>query len=145
MEVLVLLRKLLASFDPAANLNGIPADLEITGVRDDSRHVQRGDLFIARPGNKTDGQKFIADAYAKGAAAVVTQTKIPSCILPQIMVPDAGAAASVLANLFHGSPSTKVKVLGVTGTNGKTTSTYLIRHLLGKVKMRCGMIGTVEI
>jgi UDP-N-acetylmuramoyl-L-alanyl-D-glutamate--2,6-diaminopimelate ligase len=145
MEVLVLLRKLLASFDPAANLNGIPADLEITGVRDDSRHVQRGDLFIARPGNKTDGQKFIADAYAKGAAAVVTQTKIPSCILPQIMVPDAGAAASVLAHLFHGSPSTKVKVLGVTGTNGKTTTTYLVRHLLGKVKMRCGLVGTVEI
>jgi UDP-N-acetylmuramoyl-L-alanyl-D-glutamate--2,6-diaminopimelate ligase len=62
-----------------------------------------------------------------------------------VVVPDAGAAASILANLFHGSPGEKVRVLAVTGTNGKTTTTYLIRHLLAKINTRCGLIGTVEI
>jgi UDP-N-acetylmuramoyl-L-alanyl-D-glutamate--2,6-diaminopimelate ligase len=62
-----------------------------------------------------------------------------------VAVSDAGVAASVLANLFHGSPGQKLRVLAVTGTNGKTTTTYLIRHLLGKINTRCGLIGTVEI
>jgi UDP-N-acetylmuramoyl-L-alanyl-D-glutamate--2,6-diaminopimelate ligase len=61
------------------------------------------------------------------------------------VVKNAGAAASVLANLFHGSPSATMRAFAVTGTNGKTTTTYLIRHLLGKVNQRCGLIGTVEI
>src|SRR5262249_42307136 len=137
-------RKLLTDFDPSTDVSAVP-DIEILGVRDDSRRVKVGDLFIARAGPKTDGAKFVADAQSNGAIAVVTEKKSDRCSLPQIVVPDAALAASILANLYHGSPSRKVRVIGVTGTNGKTTTTYLVRHLLSKVRARCGLIGTVQI
>jgi UDP-N-acetylmuramoyl-L-alanyl-D-glutamate--2,6-diaminopimelate ligase len=142
----MLLHTLLKQFDPQLSLSGVP-NVEIAGVREDSRHVRPGDLFIARAGAKADGAQFIADAKTRGAVAVVCQTPVPksSSPLPQIVVPDPAAAASVLANLFHGSPGERVRVLAVTGTNGKTTTTYLVRHLLAKLNTRCGLIGTVEI
>ena len=139
----MLLRKLISQFDPALNLAAIP-DFEILGIKEDSRQVHKGDLFIARAGTATDGRQFITDAAKKGAVAVVTETAIADSPLPQIVVKDAANASSVLANIYFGDPSAKIKVLGVTGTNGKTTTTYLIRHLLQKNKNRCGMIGTVE-
>jgi UDP-N-acetylmuramoyl-L-alanyl-D-glutamate--2,6-diaminopimelate ligase len=139
----VLLHQLLQQFDPRLDLTGIP-DKEILGLTEDSRSVRSGDLFVARPGTKTDGANYIADAHARGAVAVVTQKRYPNVPIPQIVIPDP-SAASVLAHLFHGAPSAKMRVLGVTGTNGKTTTTYLIRHLLSKYKHRCGLIGTVQI
>src|SRR5687767_35268 len=142
-EVPVHLHHLIQQFDAKINLAGIP-DIEILGISEDSRHVRTGDVFVARPGTKTDGAKYIADAHARGAVAVITQTKAENCPLPQIVIADP-SAASVLANAFHSNPSHAIKVLGVTGTNGKTTTTYLIRHLLKKLNQRCGMIGTVEI
>ncbi len=138
------LHALLRQFDSHFSLSGIPND-EVNGVREDSRLVTPGDLFVARGGTKTDGAKYVADAKQRGAIAVVCEAKIPNSPLPCIVVTNAGAAASVFANLFYGSPSAQMRVFGVTGTNGKTTTTYLIRHLLGKVNQRCGMIGTVEI
>jgi len=143
---LMLLHTLLRQFNPGVSVSGVP-NVEVSAVREDSREVRRGDLFVARAGTKADGAAFVADAKARGAIAVVTQTPLPkaSCPLPQVVVPDAGAAASILANLFYGTPAQKVRVLGVTGTNGKTTTTYLIRHLLSKINLRCGLIGTVEI
>ena len=142
----MLLHTLLRQFNPQISVAGIP-NVEVAGVREDSRQVRPGDLFIARAGAKADGAQFVADAKARGAVAVVSQNPLPKSAspLPQVVVPDAGAAASVLANLFHGSPGEKVRVFAVTGTNGKTTTTYLIRHLLAKVSVRCGLIGTVEI
>src|SRR5665213_3023948 len=65
--------------------------------------------------------------------------------LPQIIVSNTGSAASILANAFHDNPGRAVRPLAITGTNGKTTTAYLLRHLMGKVNVRCGMIGTVEI
>jgi UDP-N-acetylmuramoyl-L-alanyl-D-glutamate--2,6-diaminopimelate ligase len=144
MEVPVLLRTLISRFDSQFNLSDVP-DVEILGIKDDSRLIRTGDLFIARGGTKTDGRQFIADAAQKGAAAVVTQQKLSDAPLPQVVVRDAAAAASILANLYYGDPSSKLKVLGVTGTNGKTTTTYLIRQLLAKTKQRCGLVGTVQI
>jgi UDP-N-acetylmuramoyl-L-alanyl-D-glutamate--2,6-diaminopimelate ligase len=120
------------------------ANLQITGIAEDSRLVQPGNLFIARGGTQTDGSKFIEDAKNRGAVAVVT-TPLTNCPLPQIPYYDPSAASSLLANAFFDHPSEAFKVLGVTGTNGKTTTTYLIRHVLNKLKKRCGMIGTVEI
>ena len=140
----MLLHSLLRQFDPQISLSGIP-DAEVGGVCEDSRQAQPGSLFIARPGTKTDGAQFLADAAARGAIAAVTTSKIPQAKLPQVVVPDANAAASILANLFYNVPARAVRMLGVTGTNGKTTTTYLIRHILSKVNVRCGMIGTVEI
>ena len=142
----MLLHTLLKQFNPQISTAGIP-NVEVAGVREDSRQVRPGDLFVARAGGKADGAQFVADAKARGAVAVVCQSPLPkaACPLPQVAVADPAAAASVLANLFHGSPGERVRVLAVTGTNGKTTSTYLIRHLLARVNMRCGLIGTVEI
>jgi UDP-N-acetylmuramoyl-L-alanyl-D-glutamate--2,6-diaminopimelate ligase len=139
----VLLHTLLKRYDPQINLTGVP-DVEILGIAEDSRVVKTGDLFVARPGTQTDGLQFVADAHQRGAVAVVTQKLAPNLPLPQIVIPDVGAA-SILAHLYHGRPTAKMKVLGVTGTNGKTTTTYLIRHLLAKIGVRCGLIGTVEI
>jgi len=138
------LHSLIRQLDPVPASTGIP-NTEITGVCEDSRNIAAGNIFIARPGTKTDGARFLKDAHSRGAAAAVVQEKIPKSPLPQIVVSDAGIAASVLANAFHQHPGRTVRMLGVTGTNGKTTTTYLVRHILATMKIRCGLIGTVEI
>lgn len=140
----MLLHTLLRQFDAAISLEQIP-NVQVRGIHEDSRKVQSGYVFIARPGTKSDGAKYAADAQAKGAVAVVTAQRIAGCSLPQILVADPAAASSHLANLFYGRPSETVKVLGVTGTKGKTTATFLLRHLLDKAKQKSGVIGTVEI
>src|SRR4051794_1914444 len=123
----MLLHTLLRQFDAAIPLEPIP-NVQVRGIHEDSRKVQAGYVFIARPGTKSDGAKYAADAAAKGAVAVVTPAAIPGCPLPQIIVRDAAVAASHLAHVFYGRPSETMKVLGVTGTKGKTTATFLLRH-----------------
>jgi UDP-N-acetylmuramoyl-L-alanyl-D-glutamate--2,6-diaminopimelate ligase len=140
----MLLHALLRQFDPALSLDSIP-NIQVSGVQEDSRKVQPGDVFIARPGAKSDGARFVTDAQARGAVAVVTQQPIAGSGLPQIRVADAATASSRLAHVFYGRPSEHLRVLGVTGTKGKTTATFLLRHLLSKFKHKCGVIGTVEI
>lgn len=137
------LHSLLLAWQPDFDLTNVP-EIEILGVQEDSRLVRTGDLFIARRGTQADGTRFIADAHARGAVAVVVPQRMPDCPIPQVIIPDP-SAASVLANLYHDSPSHSLKVLGITGTNGKTTTTYLLRHILRKNKLPCGLIGTVEI
>jgi UDP-N-acetylmuramoyl-L-alanyl-D-glutamate--2,6-diaminopimelate ligase len=139
----MLLRTLLGTLPSGLTTGNIP-DLAISGVCEDSRLVKTGDLFIARQGTRTDGAKFLDDAMARGAAAAVVQTLVASCPLLQIVVADVNGIASILANAFFGQPDDQVRVLGVTGTNGKTTTTYLLRHILAKASIRCGMVGTVE-
>ena len=138
------LHALLRHFDAQLSLTGIP-NVEITGVAEDSRRVEPGNLFIARAGTKTSGLEFIADAKQRGAVAAVVAAKTPGSPLPQIVAKDPARAGSILANLFHSSPSHRMRVFAVTGTNGKTTTAYLVRHLLSKVSQRCGLMGTVEI
>lgn len=140
----MLLRTLLGRVRIDLNLDGI-GDLSITGISEDSRQVQPGDLFIARHGTKMDGTRFLEDARGRGAAAAVVQSRSDACPLPLIVVPDVNGIASALANAFFDQPDQQVRVLGVTGTNGKTTTAYLLRHILGKAAVRSGMIGTVEI
>jgi UDP-N-acetylmuramoyl-L-alanyl-D-glutamate--2,6-diaminopimelate ligase len=118
--------------------------VEITGVQEDSRLIEPGNLFIARSGTRTDGRRFLDDARQRGAAAVVCCEPIEDAPLPQVVLDDP-CAASILANLFHAQPSRAMRVIGVTGTNGKTTTAYLVRHLLNKIDCPCGMIGTVQI
>jgi len=139
----MLLRRLISELTPAIDLAALP-DLDIRGICEDSRTAEPGDLFIARSGTKTEGARFIGDAAARGAVAVVCGGKIESCPLPQIVVPNPAAVAGPLAHIFYGHPSRQVKSIGVTGTNGKTTTTYILRHLLQKFAIPCGLIGTVE-
>lgn len=122
-----------------------PVDLIISGLTEDSRAVSQGNLFIARPGTKADGAGFARDAVDRGAVALVTQKWLDEIPVPQILVNNAANACSRLAQAYFGHPCQSVQTIGITGTNGKTTSTYLVRHILSKLGKRCGLIGTVEI
>ncbi|HVT88138.1 MAG TPA: UDP-N-acetylmuramoyl-L-alanyl-D-glutamate--2,6-diaminopimelate ligase [Tepidisphaeraceae bacterium] len=137
------LHELIRQFDPSISLKDV-TDVAISGLQEDSRLIKPGDLFIARGGTKIDGSQFIANAVAQGAAAVVTAKSVDGLAVPQVVTSDP-SALSRLANLFYGEPSKDVRVLAVTGTNGKTTTTYLIRHILAKAGIQCGVVGTVEI
>ena len=111
----------------------------------DSRRVAPESLFIALRGAKVDGHKFAAQAAQRGAVAVVAEEPLDlpeSCAL--LRVPDSRAAMADLAAAFYGQPARQLKLLGVTGTNGKTSVAFLLRHLLAAAGNRCGMIGTVE-
>lgn len=138
------LHALLRFLDPSPQTTDIP-DCLVYGVQEDSRLVRPGELFIARPGTRSDGSQFAQEALKRGAVAIITQTPIPHVDLPQILVDCAAQAASTLAHAFHGNPSHHLHVVGITGTNGKTTVTYLIRHILQSVGQKCGLIGTVEV
>ncbi|MEM6562276.1 MAG: UDP-N-acetylmuramoyl-L-alanyl-D-glutamate--2,6-diaminopimelate ligase [Planctomycetota bacterium] len=118
-----------------------------TAVTDDSRKVTPGTLFVARGGTVTDGTKFVADAIERGAVGVVSESPIAGLSVPNVVVGDAAETLGELAHDLHGDPSTAVSVLAVTGTNGKTTTTYLLRHILREVGELgfVGLIGTVEI
>src|SRR4051812_26664234 len=140
----MLLYDLLRSIPARLDLAGVP-NLEITGVREDSRQVRPGDLFVARPGTKTDGSQFLEDARRAGAVAAIVTQRASSSSLPQVVVRNIAAAASALAMALRGRPDKQVKVVGITGTNGKTTTAYLVRHLLNKTGSKCGVVGTVEI
>src|SRR3954471_21382672 len=111
----------LRQLDPSLPLSGIK-NVEVRGVAEDSRLVEPGHIFVARSGTQTDGKKYVADAHIKGAVAVVTAEAIAGSPLPQIVVKNISTAPSLLANAFFERPSDKVHVLGVTGTNGKTTT-----------------------
>lgn len=115
-------------------------------VFSDSRRVAPGSIFVAVPGTKIDGNRFIADALRAGAAAVVhteTLAEYPPDVL-FCRVGDARAALSLLCRHRCGAPDHSLLVYGVTGTNGKTTSAYLIRHLLEHAGIPCGLVSTVE-
>lgn len=127
------------------------ADVRITDITEDSRTAMPGSLFIARSGRKADGRQYVMDAVASGASAVLTEDEGPlttgnSCPNAAIAVAgDVLAASAKIAERFYGNPSSKLDVVGVTGTNGKTTITWLTWKLLNGAGKRCGLIGTVVI
>ena len=120
------------------------ADLEteITGVSYDSRNTKEGDLFVAMTGYETDGHRFIPMAKEKGAACVLCQQK-PETDMPYILVEDSRAALAQLGINWYGDPAASMTMIGVTGTNGKTTTTYLLKDILEKTRgAKVGLIGT---
>ena len=132
-------------------LNGLPvlahtADLEqeITAVAYDSRKVTPGSLFVAITGFATDGNLYIPMALSKGAAAVVTAKK-PEGDIPYILVESDRLALALIGANFYGHPGDSMKMIGVTGTNGKTSSTLLLKHILEQVLgAKVGLMGTME-
>jgi UDP-N-acetylmuramoyl-L-alanyl-D-glutamate--2,6-diaminopimelate ligase len=118
-----------------------PRGPDPTGVGVDSRTIEPGMLYVAVRGSQADGHRYVAQAVARGAGAVVLETPQHSG-LPEILVPDGRRAALVLGAAWYGHPASRLTLVGVTGTNGKTTTTGLIRHLLNAAGA-AGSIGTV--
>ncbi len=119
-------------------------DTDVRRLTYDSRQVERGDLFIALQGLKAAGTDFAADAIARGAVAVVAeQPPAQSVAVPWLVVTDAREAMAILADEFYGHPSKAMNVVGITGTNGKTTTAYLLRAVFEAAGIKTGLLGTV--
>lgn len=127
------------------SMSGAPAEnVEIKGIAVDSRRVCAGDLFICLPGYQVDGHDYAEQAVANGAAALLTQREVAvSKNVVQVKVPDVRRAMAVIADRFFNHPTSRLKLIGVTGTNGKTTVTHLISHILEDAGFRTGLIGTM--
>ena len=119
-------------------------EAEIRGITCDSRSVTSGSVFVAVPGNKLDGNQFIDDAIRRGASAIVSEKLITSCPVPVIRVDSARDALSELAVRFHGDPTAHMNVVGVTGTNGKTTTTFILRSIFEAAGEKAGLMGTIS-
>ena len=116
--------------------------VEIGGLAYDNRAVEPGTLFFCVPGFTRDGHDFAADAVARGAAALVVARPLDAGV-PEVRVADVRAAMAVAAARFYGDPTASLPVVGVTGTNGKTTTAFLIRALFEAAGRQCGLLGTV--
>jgi len=119
-------------------------DAQITGIVMDNRKVQPGNLFVAMKGAFADGHDFIPDAVQRGAAAVVGERKMDGLAVPYIRVKDSRRALTYLAAAFYGNPGKKLTVIGVTGTDGKTTTCNLLYHILTAAGIKSGLISTVN-
>jgi UDP-N-acetylmuramoyl-L-alanyl-D-glutamate--2,6-diaminopimelate ligase len=141
----VQLSALLERLPASTEVKGTVA-LAVTGVALDSRTVRPGELFVATRGTHADGHAFVAQAIERGASAVVVEAPFATPLPPDvtvITVADTRRALSPLAAEFFGNPSHALDVVGVTGTNGKTTTTHMIAAILNRSSRHCGVIGTV--
>src|SRR5262249_15560916 len=122
-----------------ATLKGI----EINGVTDDSRRVSKRDLFVAIPGERVDGAQFAQEAAGRGAAAVVSERPL-TLQCPAIRVDSARKSVALIAANFYKRPADALNLLAVTGTNGKTTTAYLLESICAAGGASCGLIGTIQ-
>ena len=119
-------------------------DVPCSGVEYDSRKTKPGSVFVALPGQKADGAAFAPQAAASGAVAIVSERPRPENVaLPWIAVGNARLALALLASEFFGHPSRRMQVVGITGTNGKTTTSYLLQAIFETAGTPCGLMGTV--
>lgn len=136
------IRDLLAGL-PGARLDGDPATV-VTGITFDSREVRPGMLFAALRGSDFDGHAYIAPAIANGAAAILAE-EVSDPGVPSILVENSRAALAPVSAAFYGHPSRELTMIGLTGTDGKTTTSYLVREILECAGLQTGVIGTVGI
>lgn len=122
-----------------------PKDVDVTGICANSKLAAPGSLFLARKGKNDDGSKYIREAIFAGAVAVVTDIYDPSLKeITQIIHPNPGDIEGLLSALYYQFPSRDLFMVGITGTNGKTTTSILIKYLLDQLRGPCGLIGTIE-
>ncbi len=127
----------------AQGLKILGHDVEVTGISYDSRRVSKGDLFVALKGRKTDGHLHIHEAIERGASALMVQ-KEGRYPVPVIIVNNTRECLGLISARFFGFPSTKLKVVGITGTNGKTTTSFMIRDMLQAQGENSGLLGTIS-
>jgi UDP-N-acetylmuramoyl-L-alanyl-D-glutamate--2,6-diaminopimelate ligase len=137
-QLLAALNGQVAIVERLGDLDGL-----ITSVTDDSRSVSSGSLFVAVKGERVDGHKYVGQAIKAGAAAIVGQDSVERASVPFVQVTDSRKALGLIGSRFYGDPSAQLAMIGVTGTNGKTTTTYLCKALLEHMGRRVGLIGTV--
>src|SRR5881409_4208569 len=117
----------------------------VSSIAGDSRRVEPGGCFVAVPGFKQDGRRFIPDAIRRGAAVVVTEGEpVAGLSVAQVLVPSVRVSLARLAGAYYGHPSRQLTLVGITGTNGKTTTSYLVEALLRARGLATGVIGTVQ-
>lgn len=119
-------------------------DVIVTQATERSDLVSPGDLFAAVPGTRRNGEEFARDAVLRGAEALLLQREIPDLPVPQCLVPDVRRAFALVCDALFGRPSQRMNVAGVTGTNGKTTTTWMIRSILKAAGHPTGVLGTIE-
>ncbi len=119
-------------------------DIKITKIEYDSRSVGKNDLFVAIPGLEKDGHEFIRDAAGRGAVAAVVQKDGSYPVKAKIVVANSRLTLARLANRYYDYPSRKLKLVGITGTNGKTTASYMIKSILEAANQKTGLIGTIN-
>src|ERR1700759_2531206 len=125
---------------------GAPAparDIEVTNLAYDNRAVEPGALFFCVPGFTRDGHDYAPDAIARGAVALVVERAL-NLGVPEIQVPSVRAAMAPAAAAFYGDPTARLETVGVTGTNGKTTTAFLVQALLEADGRQAGLLGTVK-
>src|SRR6202171_3346677 len=135
--------KTLAGAIPVRQVIG-PLDRAVESIAYDSRRVQRNGLFVALRGEKNDGHEFIGQAIENGASVIVAEREEKNPRATCLLVENTRTALADLAATFYGLPAWRLKLAAVTGTNGKTTTTFLIKHICEKAGLRCGLIGTVR-
>ena len=124
------------------SVGGLGADVEIAGLAYDSRSVRPGALFFCVAGFQSDGHEFAAQAVADGAVALVVERPLGLGV-PEVLVASVRAAMGPVASRFYGDPTASLRVVGITGTNGKTTTAFLVRALLQAAGEQTGLLGTV--
>ena len=144
MTAVELLEALTPGLVPVPPVLADAAGSPVTAVVYDSRRAVPGAVFVALRGQRQDGARFAPQAVARGARLVVAETSAPAGHEGAwVVVPDARLALALLADRFYGHPSGALRVVGITGTNGKTTTAYLLRAILEAAGQRCGLLGTV--
>jgi UDP-N-acetylmuramoyl-L-alanyl-D-glutamate--2,6-diaminopimelate ligase len=136
------LKTLLAAI-PVREIIG-PSDRAVESIAYDSRRVQRNGLFVAMRGEKSDGHDFIGQAIEKGASVIVAEREEKHSRATCVVVENTRHGLADLAATFYGFPARKLKLAAITGTNGKTTTTFLVKHICEKAGTRCGLLGTVR-
>ncbi len=119
-------------------------DLVIKGIADSSQEVEEGFVFIAIKGYKDDGHNHIAHAIQKGASLIVGEQQLEELPIPYLRVENARMALGILSKNFYGNPASGKLMIGITGTNGKTTTSYLVKHLLEQNGITCSVMGTIQ-
>ena len=136
------LSELISGLDKIETIGDLSSD--VVSIEYDSKRVKHGSLFIAIPGLIFDGNVFIQEAVRKGAAAIVTDKPESKANIPTVLVPDTRKAMAVIADKFYDSPQNSLMMTALTGTNGKTTTAYMIKSIFDACGVGCGLIGTIE-